>query len=65
MSAAQLILSVDAILLTARLFGWISRRIGQPQVVGEMIAGIMLGPSFLGRSWPPIFARIFPSSMAP
>jgi Kef-type K+ transport system membrane component KefB len=62
MSTAQLIVSVGTILLAARLFGWMARRIGQPQVVGEMIAGIMLGPSFFGRYWPATFAHVFPTS---
>lgn len=62
MSTEQLIVSVGTILLAARLFGSIARRIGQPQVVGEMIAGIMLGPSFFGRYWPAIFSHVFPTS---
>ena len=48
----QLILSVGTILLAARAFGWIFQRIGQPRVVGEMTAGIVLGPSFFGRFFP-------------
>jgi Kef-type K+ transport system membrane component KefB len=61
----QLILSAGTILLAARAFGWIFQRIGQPQVVGEMTAGIVLGPSFLGRYFPGVFAYIFPSSSLP
>jgi Kef-type K+ transport system membrane component KefB len=61
----QLILSAGTILLAARAFGWIFQRIGQPQVVGEMTAGIVLGPSFLGRHFPSVFAYIFPSSSLP
>jgi Kef-type K+ transport system membrane component KefB len=61
----QLILSVGVILLAARLFGWIFQRIGQPRVVGEMIAGIMLGPSLLGRFFPGVFAYVFPGSSMP
>ncbi|HMK30585.1 MAG TPA: cation:proton antiporter [Terriglobales bacterium] len=62
MSTEQLIISVGTILLVARVFGWIFRWLGQPQVVGEMIAGIMLGPSFFGRYWPSAFAHILPPS---
>jgi Kef-type K+ transport system membrane component KefB len=61
----QLILSIGAILLAARLFGWIFQRMGQPRVVGEMTAGIVLGPSVLGRFFPGTFARVFPSSSMP
>jgi Kef-type K+ transport system membrane component KefB len=61
----QLILSVGTILLAARALGWIFRRIGQPRVVGEMTAGIILGPSLLGRFFPGAFAYLFPSSFLP
>jgi Kef-type K+ transport system membrane component KefB len=61
----QLILSVGAILLAARALGWAFQRIGQPRVVGEMTAGIVLGPSLLGRFFPGAFAYLFPSSSIP
>ena len=60
MNTGQLILSIGAILLTARVFGWLFQRIGQPRVVGEMIAGIVLGPSLFGRFFPDTFAYVFP-----
>jgi Kef-type K+ transport system membrane component KefB len=60
----QLILSIGTILLAARVFGWMFHRIGQPRVVGEMTAGIVLGPSLLGR-FPNAFAFVFPSSSIP
>ena len=60
-----MILSVGAILLAARGLGWAFQRIGQPHVVGEMIAGIVLGPSLLGRFFPGAFAYFFPSSSIP
>jgi K+:H+ antiporter len=56
----QLILSIGVILLAARTLGWIFQRIGQPRVVGEMTAGIALGPSLLGRFFPSASAYIFP-----
>lgn len=65
MNTEQLILSIGAVLLAARALGWIFQRIGQPSVVGEMAAGILLGPSFLGRFFPGIFAYVFPSSSLP
>jgi Kef-type K+ transport system membrane component KefB len=64
-STEQLILSVAIILLAARSVGWIFQRIGQPRVVGEMTAGIILGPSFFGRFFTGAFAYIFPSSSLP
>jgi Kef-type K+ transport system membrane component KefB len=61
----QLILSIGIVLLAARVFGWIFQRIGQPRVVGEMTAGIFLGPSLFGRFLPDAFAFVFPSSSLP
>lgn len=52
MTPAQLsvtfFLQMFVILAACRLVGWAARRIGQPQVVGEMIAGVLLGPSVIG-----------------
>ena len=56
---------MGAILLAARALGWAFQLIGQPHVVGEMIAGIVLGPSLLGRFFPGAFAYLFPSSSLP
>ena len=62
MSIEQLIVSISIILLAAHAFGLMFRRIGQPQVVGEMVAGILLGPSLFGRLFPAAFAYIFPAT---
>jgi Kef-type K+ transport system membrane component KefB len=49
------------IVLAARVVGWLGKRyLGQPQVVGEMIAGVVLGPSLLGLLAPDLQALIFP-----
>jgi Kef-type K+ transport system membrane component KefB len=49
------------ILIACRLVGWFGRRfLGQPQVVGEMIAGVLLGPSLLGWLAPDLQAALFP-----
>lgn len=55
-----LLLQIITILLTCRLFGWIFIRIGQPTVIGEIVAGIVLGPSVLGNLFPEASAFIFP-----
>ncbi len=60
MNTEQLILSIGVILLAARTLGWIFQRIGQPRVIGEMTAGIALGPSLLGRIFPAGSAYLFP-----
>ncbi len=55
-----LLLQIGVILITARLVGWLFRKIHQPQVIGEMVAGILLGPSLLGWLAPDISAALFP-----
>jgi len=56
-----LFLEMAVILATARLMAVAFRFIGQPEVMGEMAAGILLGPSFLGRISPAIMNRLFPA----
>ena len=54
-------LQLGVILLMCRLAGWFGRKfLAQPQVVGEMIAGVFLGPSLLGLFFPDLQAAIFP-----
>ena len=54
-------LQMFVILATCRFFGWLVRRwLRQPQVIGEMIAGVVLGPSLLGLLAPEIQAFLFP-----
>src|SRR6476661_5506544 len=57
---AVLLGQIVAIILAARLMGALCRLIGQPAVVGEMAAGILLGPSLLGRYFPEVSAVLFP-----
>ena len=55
------LLQMFVILATCRLFGWLVRRwLRQPQVIGEMIAGVVLGPSLLGLLAPDFQAFLFP-----
>lgn len=61
-STALLILQIIVILCFVRLFGWICQKIGQPTVIGEIIAGIVLGPSLLGAFFPEMSNLIFPES---
>jgi len=58
--AIQFFLQLAVILLFCRLVGAVARRFGQPQVVAEMIAGVMLGPSLLGLLFPEAQAWLFP-----
>ncbi|MEP6513013.1 MAG: cation:proton antiporter [Parafilimonas sp.] len=50
---------VSTILIVARIFGEICRRYKQPVVIGEILAGIVLGPSLLGTVAPHLFEQIF------
>lgn len=58
----KLLLQISIIVIFARLAGLAFRRIGQPQVMGEMVAGILLGPSFLGWIYPAAMEKLFPDS---
>ncbi len=51
------------IVVVARLFGLLARRLGQPGVVGEIVAGLLLGPSLFGALFPSEFAAIFRPSL--
>jgi Kef-type K+ transport system membrane component KefB len=59
---AILLAQIITIIIVARFFGWMFRKIGQPSVIGEMIAGIVLGPSLLGMYFPHEFSSLFPTS---
>jgi Kef-type K+ transport system membrane component KefB len=61
-----LLLQMTTVLLTALLFGWIARKVGQARVIGEIVGGIFLGPSVFGRIAPHASASLFPrSSLGP
>src|SRR5262249_54998011 len=61
-SLSILLTQIIVILTLAGFFRWLFRRINQPPVMGEMIAGIVLGPSVLGLIYPPALAFLFPVS---
>jgi Kef-type K+ transport system membrane component KefB len=58
---AILLAQIITIIVIARFFGWIFRKIGQPSVIGEIIAGIFLGPSVVGMYFPEFSSALFPS----
>ena len=54
---------VLVVLFAARAGGYLMRRVGQPRVIGEILAGVALGPSVFGRVWSDGFDWMFPSSL--
>ena len=57
-----LLLQLVVIIIVARLTGDLFQKIGQPSVIGEMVAGILLGPSLLGMLAPSVQSFIFPQN---
>jgi Kef-type K+ transport system membrane component KefB/mannitol/fructose-specific phosphotransferase system IIA component (Ntr-type) len=57
-------LALAVLLGTAKLAGELMQKLGQPSVLGEIIAGILLGPTLLGHFRPQIYAALFPSTGA-
>jgi Kef-type K+ transport system membrane component KefB len=61
----HLLLAMAAVVIAGRAVSWILRLVGQPAVIGELVAGILLGPSLLGRVAPDAAAYLLPASVAP
>jgi Kef-type K+ transport system membrane component KefB len=59
---AVLLLQIIVIIAFARLFGYLFKKIGQPAVIGEIVAGIVLGPSIVGAYFPEINHFLFPAA---
>jgi Kef-type K+ transport system membrane component KefB len=57
---ALFLLQLLLILVLTRVAGWLLRKCGQPAVIGEIAAGILLGPSVIGLLWPGFSQTIFP-----
>jgi Kef-type K+ transport system membrane component KefB len=55
-----LLVQITLVLLVALLCGWLARKLGQARVIGEIIGGILIGPSVFGRFAPHAAQRIFP-----
>ncbi len=60
-----LFLQLAVLLAVCRLTGALFKRLGQSQVVSEMIAGVLLGPSVFGAACPALSARLFPPASKP
>ncbi|CAL9404270.1 Na(+)_H(+)-K(+) antiporter GerN [Streptomyces sp. enrichment culture] len=53
------------ILVAAHAAGWLARRLRQPSIIGQLAAGIALGPSLLGGVAPDAYAALFPAALGP
>jgi len=62
LSLPVLLLQILVIVIAVRIFGWLFNKIGQPAVIGEIVAGVVLGPSVLGAVLPNASEFIFPPS---
>lgn len=60
-----LLIQIATILLISRILGLVTRRLGQPLVIAEVLAGIVLGPSLLGWLWPEAMVTLFPATSLP
>ena len=61
----SLLLALAAVVVVGRLLGALFRRAGQPPVIGEVVGGILLGPSFLGLISPAAYNFILPTDIGP
>ncbi|MEV1250033.1 cation:proton antiporter [Nonomuraea sp. NPDC050022] len=59
----RLLIAIPVILAACHLCGRLFRRLAQPPVIGEIIAGVLLGPSVLGALWPAGYATLFPPGL--
>lgn len=59
---AVFLLQLIVIILAAQVCGYLVKKIGQPSVMGEILAGIILGPSLVGAIFPGFTAFVFPSA---
>ena len=65
MLTGQILLQLIIILIVVQIFGYLGGRIGQQWVIGEILAGLVLGPSLLGALFPGFEALLFPASVLP
>ena len=61
----HLLLALAVVLVTARALGFVFRLLHQPPVIGEVVAGILLGPSLLGSVAPGLSQLVLPASIVP
>ena len=65
MLTGQILFQLIVILVVVQIFGYLCGRIGQQWVIGEILAGLALGPSLLGAFWPGLKIQLFPAAALP
>ena len=65
LAVQRILLQLIVIIVAARLLAWVGKRFGQAEVVSEMCAGILLGPSLFGYLAPDAFAYVFAATNGP
>ncbi len=65
MLTGQILLELIVILIVVQVFGYLSGRFGQQWVIGEILAGLALGPSLLGAVFPSLKGLLFPADALP
>lgn len=61
----RVLLALATVIVVSRILGFLFRKLNQPRVIGEVLAGILLGPSLLGRVAPDVANYLLPSQVAP
>jgi Kef-type K+ transport system membrane component KefB len=59
---AHVVLAIAALLVAAHAMGYVMQRLRQPRVIGEILGGVFLGPTLLGRVWPDAYTVLFSSN---
>jgi Kef-type K+ transport system membrane component KefB len=62
---AQLLLAIAVVVGACKAAGWLAQRLGQPPVIGEITAGVVLGPSVLAALWPAGASALIPKAVMP
>ena len=64
-SLLRLLIALASVIVAGRILAWLFAFLLQPPVIGEVVAGICLGPSLLGAIWPAAGQFVLPAAVAP